>query len=99
MSKSIMQNKEDGRCYVCEQLGEQTKGILEEHHCFGGTNRKFSEHYGLKIYLCVRHHREGKDAVHTNKYTRLHIQEDAQRAFEEHYPGKDFRSIFGKNYI
>ena len=52
MSKSIIQNK-DGCCYMCDLLGTRQQGYtIEEHHCFGGPNRKLSEKYGLKIYLC-----------------------------------------------
>ena len=66
MSKSIIQNK-DGCCYMCDLLGTRQQGYtIEEHHCFGGPNRKLSEKYGLKVYLCPEHHRTGPDAVHQN---------------------------------
>lgn len=98
MSKSIMQVK-NGECYLCNQEGNPKQyAYLEEHHCFGGSNRKKSEHYGLKIYLCVRHHRIGEKSVHMNKELRQQVQRDAQNAFEIHYPDKSFRAIFGKNY-
>lgn len=99
MSKSIMHYK-GSSCYVCDQTGGRMHhNYLEEHHCFGGANRQLSEHYGLKVYLCPEHHRTGKYAVHINKYTAMHLHEDAQRAFEEHYPNENFREIFGKNYL
>lgn len=99
MSRSIMQAK-DGLCYLCEKLNErQQNTIIEEHHCLGGPNRKLSEHYGLKVYLCIKHHREGKEAVHNNSDLMQLLREDAQRAFEKNYPDKSFRAIFGRNYI
>ena len=88
MSKSIMQNK-DRCCYMCDLLGIRQQGYTEEHHCFGGPNRKLSEKYGLKVYLCVHQNSDYMQIVH----------EAAQKAFEEHYPDKSFREIFGKNYI
>ena len=36
-----------GRCWLCGRWG-----WLEEHHIFGGANRKKSEKYGLKR-LCL----------------------------------------------
>ena len=72
---------------------------LEEHHIFGGANRKLSEEYGLKVKLCQEHHQYGPEAVHRNAEIAQYLHEDGQKAFEEHYPGKDFRGIFGKNYI
>lgn len=99
MSRSIMQNK-DGCCYLCERLGIRQQGLtIEEHHCLGGPNRKLSEHYGLKVYLCLKHHRTGPDAVHNNSDYMQLLREEAQRAFEERYPDKNFRSIFGRNYL
>lgn len=99
MSRSIMQNK-DGCCYMCDLLGTWQQGYtIEEHHCFGGPNRKLSEKYGLKVYLCPEHHRTGPDAVHQNSDYMQILHEAAQKAFEERYPDKSFREIFGKNYI
>lgn len=99
MSRSIMQQK-NGCCYLCEKLGVRQQGLtIEEHHCLGGANRKLSEKYGLKVYLCIPHHREGPEAVHNNSDYMNMLREDAQRAFEMHYPDKSFRAIFGRNYI
>lgn len=94
-----MQEK-NGLCYMCEKLNQRQQGyVIEEHHCLGGSNRKLSERYGLKVYLCIKHHREGKDAVHNNSDLMQLLREDAQRAFEKNYPDKSFRAIFGRNYI
>ena len=97
-----MHNKDSHTCYLCMKLhGDYSpKRGLEEHHVLGGPNRKLSEKYGLKVYLCgIEHHREGKESVHKNADVSRMVKEDAQRAFERIYPNKDFRAIFGKNYI
>ena len=98
--KSIMQEK-NGTCYLCERYyGDYSQKVTEEHHAiFGAGNRKLSERYGLKVYLCVGHHRASNEAVHMNEQVRREVSEDAQRAFERKYPDLSFLEIFGKNYI
>ena len=97
--KSIMQNK-DGRCYLCQKLYDNYNPVVtEEHHCISGPNRNLSERYGLKVWLCIYHHREGKQAVHSNIDMKKELCQDAQRAFEAHWPELSFREIFGKNYL
>lgn len=91
--KSIMQDKEE--CYLCH-----TTYWLEEHHIFGGNpNRKKSEKYGLKVKLCHFCHNEPPNGVHFNQEKMLKLKQAGQRAFEEHYPDKDFLIEFGRNYI
>ena len=96
--KSILQEK-DGTCYLCVILHEDYRihKDLHEHHIFSGTaNRKLSEQYGLKVYLCPDHHEYGAEAVHKNKIVRLLLEETAKRAFEKKYPEESFREIFGR---
>lgn len=102
MSKSIMHSKDDGTCYLCIKLHSNyaRQYFLQEHHvAFGTANRKLSEKYGLKVYLCDAHHEHSTEAVHVNADIRKMLCEDAQRAFEKKYPNLSFRCIFGKNYI
>lgn len=97
---SIIQNN-DGRCYLCQLLNQDfgQKNNIEEHHAiFGTAQRQLSERYGLKVYLCVLHHRTGPNAVHKNKYAADLIKDIAQRRFDEGFPNLNFREIFGKNY-
>ena len=55
--KSIIQNEKE--CFFCGQTA-----CLQDHHIFfGEKNRKHSEKYGLKVWLCVEHH-TGKESVH-----------------------------------
>ena len=99
MSKSIIQRK-DGICYLCEKLyGGGWHQQVEEHHCFDAANRHLSEHYGLKVYLCLGHHRTSKEAVHQNAEMMRLVQRDAQKAFESKYTDLNFREIFGRNYL
>lgn len=94
---SILQEK-DGTCYLCRMRGDESKKQVEEHHIFGGPNRAVSEAYGLKVYLCVSHHRIGRQAVHKNQETRKILQEIGQQAFERTHSRQQFMELFGKNY-
>lgn len=97
--KSILQEK-DGRCYLCMMLhGDHSRKTTQEHHVIYGTaNRKLSEKYGLKVYLCLYHHEEGPEAVHKNAQMSLLLKIKAQRAFRKKFPDLDWMKIFGKNY-
>lgn len=93
MTKSIIQNEK--KCIVC---GRTT--TLECHHCFpGNPNRKLSEKYGLKVWLCKEHH-TGNTGVHSNAQLRWVIQRKAQREFERQIGDRNmFMTVFGKNYL
>lgn len=99
--KSIMQDKQDRTCYLCMMLRSDysVKQTQEHHVIFGTANRKLSEKYGLKVYLCLEHHEEGKEAVHKNAKNALMVKKEAQKAFEKRWPELNFRQIFGKNYL
>lgn len=97
---SIVQVR-NGYCYLCGLLNQDftPKQPLHEHHIFGGPNRKLSEEYGLKIYLCLAHHTEGPEAAHRNGDTMELLHIIGQQAFERVYGSRaDFIRIFGKNY-
>lgn len=90
--KSILQNNKE--CIVCLNPN------VEEHHIFYGVaNRKLSEKYGLKVYLCPEHHR-GTNGVHgkNGKILNDKLKKFAQTKFEEANPGVEFKEIFGRNY-
>lgn len=91
--ESIIQHEK--RCYVCYL----TEGIEEHHIIFGTGRRELSEQYGLKVWLCHRHHRDSKYGVHFAPEFDKSLKELAQRCFEAVYPELNFVEIFGENYI
>lgn len=91
--KSIMKT-EKGICYICSMIGQ-----TEEHHIFGGANRRWSEKHGLKVNLCIECHRTGKESVHSNINTNRSLQRQGQQEFEKSSSRKEFMKIFGRNYL
>ena len=92
--KSIMGSRK-GICYLCGKAGP-----TEEHHIFGGPNRRLSEEYGIKVDLCMDCHRTGTAAVHRNRETMQRLHELGQQAFENRVGSREgFVKIFGRNYI
>lgn len=102
MAKSILQDKNDRTCFLCRLLDNNYSEciIREEHHVmFGNPWKKKSEHYGLKVYLCIPHHRTGKAAVHINAQVNRQLREIAQKEFEKRYPHELWMKEFDRNYI
>lgn len=92
MSKSILQ--EEKECWVC---GMQAG--LECHHIFAGVaNRKISEKYGLKVWLCQRHHTGSRGAQYDQSLNRQ-LKEAAQRAFEQRHSHREWMELIRKNYL
>ena len=92
MAKSIMQTEKE--CYITGRTD-----CLELHHIFGGSNRKWSEKYGLTVWLTHDWHNEPPSGVHHCIATNRQLQREGQIAFQTHYPELDFMKIFGKNYL
>lgn len=92
--KSVFQRRKI--CYVCGTV----KGI-HEHHIFEGTaNRRKSEQYGLKIYLCGPHHNLSSQGIHFDKELDTSVKQMAQKYFEKHYGSRDyFIKEFGKSIL
>ena len=92
MKSNIQTQKE---CFVCG-----TTFNLHDHHIFFGTsNRKQSEKYGMKVWLCQEHH-TGSRGVHFNKDLDLYLKKLAQKRFEALYGANtSFRQVFGKSYL
>jgi len=83
------------KCYVCG-----TTVSLESHHCIHGTaNRAKAEQYGLKVWLCNKHHTGSSESVHRNNDMDLFFKQLAQEYFEEICGSReDFIKEFGKSY-
>ena len=105
MSKSIIPGDEPGKCYLCSTYGkppEALKGgpnMIEEHHIFGGPLRRKSEHYGLKVHLCVYHHREGPDAVHNNSVWDATLKRTAEACMIGRYGKGVYMQEIGRDYL
>lgn len=93
MGASILKT-EKGTCILCGR-----KGQTEEHHLFGGPNRRLSEEDGLKVYLCPRCHH---DRIHgLDRQAIEFLKQEGQRAYMETYSKgtRDFVVRYGKNYL
>ena len=99
--KSIIHSKEDHTCYICMMRGDYSmKQVLHEHHIFHGTaDRKWSEEYGMKVYLCPGDHLDGEKAVHKCKETNLMLKRKGQQEFEKIYGHEKFMEVFKRNYL
>ena len=82
-------------CFICGSCRN-----LESHHIFfGDPNRKWSEKYGLKVWLCAYDHRDNKDGVHgQNVDKKKYLWRIGQEAFEKKHGHEEFIRIFGRNY-
>jgi len=93
--KSIMQSEK--RCYICGLYAP-----IEDHHIyFGNSNRKISEQYGFKVYLCTNHHR-GTSGVHgkLGHVLNLRLKQECERKYiNQGHTKEEFIRLIGKNYI
>ena len=94
MESIIQQNK---TCYVCG-----CSNNLHSHHIFYGLGkRKLSEQYGLKLWLCPKHHNMSDLGIHFNKPLDNMVKELAQRKAMSYYGWsvEDWLKIFRRSYI
>ncbi len=91
--ESVIQKEKE--CFVCG-----TTYNLHDHHIFFGTaNRKQSEKYGMKVWLCQEHH-TGPHGVHFNQGLDKHLKKLAQEHFEAEIGARNvFRQVFSKSYL
>lgn len=96
--KSIIQADRE-HCFICGRNAHAEYFGLDEHHVFFGANRKLSEKYGLKVYIC--HDRCHLNGVHKNAKLNRAVQAMVQKIAMRYYGWtvEQFREIFGKNYI
>lgn len=89
---SVIQSEK--RCFVCgKEFG------LESHHLYmGNPNRKNSERYGMKVWLCAEHHR-GNSGVHHDIRLDWQLKRIGQEKFEQQYSRSKFIDVFGRNYL
>lgn len=103
MSRSIIQERKE--CFICRALsdgiGEVKSEGLERHHIMFGyssKDRDYSEHFGLWVWLCHEHHREGELSPHKSKRTNIALRKVAQAAFEQKHSHEEWMRIFRVNY-
>jgi hypothetical protein len=91
--KSILPTNKS-ECYICGEYGP-----TEEHHIFGGSNRKISEQNGFKVDLCHFCHNEPPFGVHYNRKQSDALKKECQLKYEETHSHNEFMGLIGKNYI
>lgn len=84
----------DKECLVCKTIYG-----LHSHHIFGGRNRKLSEKYGLKVWLCGWHHNLSDEGVHFDNKLDNTIKQLGQRKFEAEHGHDEWMKVFGRNYL
>lgn len=98
--KSILQPKEDKRCFLCMLLHDDYREkFVHEHHVMYGKNHQISEELGLKVNLCPDHHQHGSEAVHKNHEIDELLKDIAQRRFEELFSHEEWWERFQQNYL
>ena len=88
--RTIVQKEKE--CWVCRRRDQ----LHCDHIFYGRANRKVSEKYGMKVWLCYEHH-TGPAGVHFNKGLDQRLKAYAQEIFEQTYD-IPFAEVFGKNY-
>lgn len=88
--RSILQSQYEEACYFCG-----SKNRLEEHHIYGGSNRKVSEKNGFKLYLCKDCHLEVTD---NENWKSKWLKWFCQAVYELLYSRDDFMKLIGRNY-
>lgn len=89
--RSIIFGEQD-RCYICLRYGR-----TDEHHIFGGRNRKLSDMDGLTVRLCRKCHRALHDKGVMEK--ELHVIGEKAWLRTYHKSVDDFVERYGKNYL
>lgn len=98
--KSILRTQKDV-CYLCARLNDDySKKVTEEHHIlFGSGRRELAEAEGIKVDLCIPHHRTGQQAAHNCRETRELLCRIAQEEYEQTHTHGEWMQIAGKKYL
>lgn len=96
--KSIISNEH--KCFVCGFP------YVHKHHIYPGLGRReLSEHFGLWVYLCPRHHNQygSPVAVHgglpDGKEIDHKLRVLGQQKFEETHTREEWHLYFGRSYL
>lgn len=98
--KSILNTKKNV-CYLCAYLNHDYRiKYTEEHHIlYGSGQRKNAEDEGIKVDLCLDHHRRGQQAVHNSREMRVLLCRIAQEEYEKTHTREEWMKISRKNYL
>ncbi len=98
--RSILQS-EKRVCFLCRVLhGDDHEQPTHCHHVmYGIADRKLSEQYGLKVYLCPKHHEFSEEAVHRNKDINLMLRKAAQVVFITKNGNEKWKRLFNRNFL
>ena len=81
---------------------KHAKSIMQpdrDKHVIPGTwGRQKSEELGLKVYLCVEHHRTGPEAVHRNIEMSRILQQKVQQTYEQTHSHAEWMQEIERNY-
>lgn len=99
--KQSILNTARGTCFLCARLhNDLREKYTEEHHIiFGSGQRDISEAEGLKVDLCLDHHRAGPEAVHNNQEMRELLCRIVQEEYEKSHTREEWMEISRKNYL
>jgi len=99
--KQSILNTEKGTCFLCARLhNDHRQKYTEDHHIlFGSGQRDISEAEGLKVDLCLDHHRAGPEAVHNNQEMRELLCRIVQEEYEKSHTREECMEISRKNYL
>lgn len=99
--KDSILHRRDGTCYLCMLNRDYRRHpVVHEHHIYDGRpNRQISEEEGLKVYLCVKHHIDGPEAVHNNIKNMRILQKEGQKAYEKEHSREEFMQRIGRNFL
>ena len=100
-AKSILQDKDDKRCFLCMLEGNYQEQWVEEHHIYHGNSlRAISEANGFKCNLCLSHQRIGPKAVHNgNREQDLLLMRICQEEYGKTHTREEFRALIAKSFL
>lgn len=75
------------KCYYCET----TRGTMDIHEVYGGSNRQRSMKYGLCVPLCRR--------CHSSELVIQDLRKHCQKEYEKTHTRDEFIKLIGRSYI
>lgn len=92
MHKSIIQNLDNKKCYICGR-----EGIVEQHHCLHGSSRRKADADGLVVNLCIYCHRRLHDKGENDEALKRKAQAVWMRYNDA--TAEEFIARYGKGWL